>query len=473
MTSLQHHTRMAHQPGHTLFWAAQAWINGQWRSSVCLEVDSRGHWSRITPDMHTAPGAATVLHGPVLPGMVNAHSHAFQRAFAGLSERRDSDADDFWSWRDRMYGVALRITPEQMRAVAAQLCVEMLQGGYTQVCEFHYLHHSASGAHYADPASMAWAVADGAADAGLGITMLPVLYERAGFTQGALRADQRRFAGTSDFIADLQQTLSTSGRALLNAGVSIHSLRAAAPASITALLERVGDTDLPIHIHIAEQMQEVRDCLAHTGKRPIEWLADALPLDARWQLVHATHTQAGEIEAVAASGAGIVICPSTEGNLGDGLADLPAWLQHGVPMAIGSDSHVCRQWHEELRWLEYGQRLHLQQRNVAAAPARGQPATAARLFEAALSAGGKAAGQTSWGLTEGARADMLVLDTAANGLLGIPPGHVLDACVFACDRAPIRDVFVAGRQVIDQGRHAQQTEIAAQFAQAMDNLWNP
>jgi formimidoylglutamate deiminase len=456
-----------------LFWAPQAWIQGQWQQGVCLEADSSGHWARITAGVPTAPENATVLQGPVLPGMVNAHSHAFQRAFAGLSERRATGADDFWSWRDRMYGVALRITPEQLRAVATQLFVELLQGGYTQVCEFHYLQHSTSGAPYADPATMAWAVADGAQAAGLGLTLLPVLYERAGFTQPTLREDQRRFAGTADFIADLQQTLSTSGRALVNAGVSIHSLRAASPASITALLERVGDTDLPIHIHIAEQMQEVRDCLAHTGKRPIEWLTDTLPMDARWQLVHATHTQPTEIEAVAASGAGIVICPSTEGNLGDGLADLPAWLQHGVPMALGSDSHVCRQWHEELRWLEYGQRMHVQKRNVAAAPAQGQPATAARLFEVALAAGGQAAGQTRWGLAAGARADMLVLDSATNGLLGIPASHVLDACVFACDRAPIRDVFVAGHQVIDQGRHAQQTAVAAQFSRAMDNLWNP
>jgi formimidoylglutamate deiminase len=454
-----------------LFWAPQAWVNGRWQHGVCLEVDGRGHWSRITQDMHAAPDGATVLQGPVLPGMVNAHSHAFQRAFAGLSERRESDADDFWSWRDRMYGVALRITPEQMRAVAAQLYVEMLQGGYTQVCEFHYLHHIESGARYADPATMAWAVADGAADAGLGITMLPVLYERAGFTQPTLREDQRRFAGTPDFIADLQRTLATSGRTLVNAGVSIHSLRAAAPASITELLERVGERDIPIHIHIAEQMQEVRDCLAHTSRRPIEWLADALPIDARWQLVHATHTQHAEIEAVAASGAGIVICPSTEGNLGDGLADLPTWLQHGVPMAIGSDSHVCRQWNEELRWLEYGQRMHVQKRNVAASPTTGQSATAARLFEAAISAGGTAAGQKKWGLTVGARADMLVLNPQASGLLGIPSSHVLDAYVFACDAPAIRDVFVAGQQVISHGKHGQEDVIAQRFVRAMQTLW--
>ena len=455
---------------NSLFWAPLAWVNGQWKHQVCLQASAQGHWTDITPDVATAPEHATVLHGPVLPGMVNAHSHAFQRAFAGLSERRASEQDDFWSWRDRMYGVALRITPQQMRAVAAQLYAEMLLGGYTQVCEFHYLHHDYSGAPYTDPATMAWAIADGAADAGMGLTLLPVLYERAGFAQPNLRNDQRRFAGTPDFIAGLQKTVAQSGRPLVNAGVSIHSLRAASPASITQLLDHVGDTDMPIHIHIAEQMQEVRDCLAHTGKRPIAWLCDALPLDARWHLVHATHTEPTEIEAVAASGAGIVICPSTEGNLGDGFADLPHWLGQGVPMAIGSDSHVCRQWNEELRWLEYGQRMLLQQRNVAASPATGHTATAERLLEAALSAGGQAAGQKRWGLQSGARADMLVLNPHANGLLGIPSSHTLDAYVFACDTPAIESVYVAGQRVVAEGRHVRSEPLARDFLDAMNGL---
>lgn len=453
----------------TLFWAPQAWIAGQWQAGVCLEANRIGHWEQITPGIHTAPEQASRLHGPVLPGMVNAHSHAFQRAFAGLSERRASDADDFWSWRDRMYGVAWRITPAQMQAVAAQLYLEMLQGGYTQVCEFHYLHHTESGARYADPATMSWAVADGAAAAGIGMTLLPVLYERAGFSQPHLREDQRRFAGTPAFIADLQK--SVARRSGLNAGVSIHSLRAATPASIAALLKSIGDSAMPIHIHIAEQMQEVRDCLTHTGMRPMEWLCNHQTLDARWQLVHATHSKPEEVEAIAASGAGIVICPSTEGNLGDGFADLGNWLRQGVPMAIGSDSHVCRQWNEELRWLEYGQRMLLQRRNVSANPSEGQPATAARLFEAALHAGAQAAGQQNWGLTRGARADLLVLNPRANGLLGIPVSHTLDALVFACDGPAVRDVYVAGQQVIEDGRHARQDAIAAQFEQTMQELW--
>ncbi len=453
-----------------LLWAPLAWIDGRWQANVCLAVDAQGHWADITPNVNTPPAGATVLPGPVLPGMVNAHSHAFQRAFAGLAERRESAADDFWSWRDRMYGVALRITPAQLRAVAAQLYVELLQGGYTQVCEFHYLHHQPDGQPYADEATMAWAVADAAADAGMGLTVLPVLYERAGFAQPALRPDQRRFAGTPDFIARLQRSVQAARRPLLNAGVSIHSLRAAAPESIDALLAQVGDTDMPIHIHIAEQMQEVRDCLAATGQRPIAWLGQRWALDARWQLVHATHTEQAEIDAVAHSGAGMVICPSTEGNLGDGFADLPAWLAAGLPMAVGSDSHVGRQWPEELRWLEYGQRLRLQQRNVAAAPTQ-QPATAARLLDAALQAGGPAAGMKTWGLQRGARADLLVLDTQASGLLGVPASHTLDALVFASHGAAFQEVWVAGRRVIAQGRHGDQTRIASVFEATMQALW--
>jgi formimidoylglutamate deiminase len=438
---------------------------------VCLEVDSRGHWKSISSGVNTPPAQATVLQGPVLPGMVNAHSHAFQRAFAGLSERRATDADDFWSWRDRMYGVALRITPAQMRAVAAQLYVEMLQGGYTHVCEFHYLHHQQDGQQYDEPATMARALADAAQDAGPGLTLLPVLYQRAGFRQDALRADQRRFASTPAFVAQLQRELSGM-HPLVNAGVAIHSLRAASAASVHELRALLDGMDAPIHIHVSEQMQEVRDCIASYGQRPLQWLASQNLLDRRWQLVHATHSEPAEIEAVARSGAGVVICPSTEANLGDGLADVPGWLKAQVPMAIGSDSHVCRQWAEELRWLEYGQRLQLQRRNVTAAPEQGQNATAARLFDCAVRGGGNAAGHGQWGLTTGARADLLVLDTTTPGLLGIPSPHTLDALVFGCDSPAIRDVYVAGTAVIRNRHLAREADIADEFRNAMDALWS-
>jgi formimidoylglutamate deiminase len=452
-----------------LLWAPRAWIDGRWADAVLLRCGADGHWSEITAGV-AAPAQAVTLAGPVLPGLVNTHSHAFQRAFAGLSERREGEHDDFWSWRDRMYRVALRITPQQLHAVAAQLYAELLRGGYTQVCEFHYLQHGSDGRPYSDPLTLSWALADAAADAGIGLTMLPVLYERAGFTQPALREDQRRFATDARSVLALQHGLQGSGRPLLNAGVAIHSLRAAAPASIGHLVEGLGEA--PIHIHVAEQTAEVQDCLQATGQRPIEWLARHAPLDARWQLVHATHSTRQEIDAVARSGAGVVICPSTEGNLGDGLADIPGWLAAGVPMSIGSDSHVTRAWREELRWLEYGQRLHLRQRNVGAAPTAGEPSTAARLFARALSAGGSAAGLDRWGLAVGARADLLVVDTDDASLLGVPAGQLLDALVFSSPGRPFRDVLVAGRWALREHRQTGAASMGARFAEAMHALWS-
>jgi formimidoylglutamate deiminase len=448
----------------TLLWAPRAWVDGRWADAVLLAIDAQGFWCDVQTGQ-PAPPLATVLPGAVLPGLVNAHSHAFQRAFVGLAERRDSAHDDFWSWRDRMYGVALRITPAQLQAIATQLYGELLVGGYTQVCEFHYLQHAEDGQPYADPAEMAHALAAAAQAAGIGLTLLPVLYERAGFTQPVLRADQRRFATTVDRVLALQRA---ARGPWVNVGVAVHSLRAARPESIRALADASCG---PLHIHVAEQTAEVVDCQAATGLRPIEWLARHAGLDARWQLVHATHSTADEIAAVARSGAGVVICPSTEANLGDGLADLPGWLQQGVPLAIGSDSQVTRNWPEELRWLEYGQRLVRRQRNVAAAPGS-QPATAARLFDSVRSGGAVAAGFARWGLQVGARADLLVLDALAAGLHAVPHTHTLDALVFATGAPAFREVWVAGRRAVAAGRHVAQDAMAAGHVAAMAALWS-
>ena len=430
---------MPHSPP-PLLWAPSAWIDGAWRDRVVLAIDAQGHWQTVT-DGQPCPPQALVLPGPVLPGLVDAHSHAFQRAFVGLAERRDSAHDDFWSWRDRMYGVALRITPEQLQAVATHLYTELLAGGYTQVCEFHYLHHAPDGQHYDPPEAMALALARAAEASGIGLTLLPVLYERAGFTQVQLRSDQRRFATTAADVLALQRALHGAGP-LVTAGVAVHSLRAARPESITALA--AGFTGGPLHIHVAEQTAEVDDCLAATGCRPIDWLARHAALDERWHLVHATHATPQEIDAVAASGASVVLCPGTEANLGDGLPDLPRWLAAGVPLSVGSDSQVTRSWPEELRWLEYGQRLVLRQRNVAALPGT-QPATAARLFDRVLAGGAAAAGFSRWGLVPGARADLLVLDTQDAALAGLPASHWLDGVVFAAPTRPFSAVMVAGR----------------------------
>jgi formimidoylglutamate deiminase len=461
-------------------WAPRAWLGGAahdgWAANVLMESDTQGRWQHITPDT-PPPADATRLNGPVLPGLVDAHSHAFQRAFAGLAERLDptrGGSDDFWSWRERMYAVAQRITPTQLQAVAAQLQAELLCGGYTQVCEFHYLQHAASPADQpADTMAFTHALVAAAAHTGIGLTMLPVLYERAGFTQPQLRAEQRRFATTVASVLALRDGVRALGVPQVNAGVAVHSLRAAMPESLHALARAVADDAAPIHIHIAEQTAEVDDCLAATGRRPIEWLTHEasgnLRIDARWHLVHATHTTPAEVEAVARSGAGVVLCPSTEANLGDGLADVPRWQASGTPLSLGSDSQVCRCWPEELRWLEYGQRLTLRRRNVSATPA--QTSSARHLFERVLAGGAHAAGHGTWGLKPGARADFLVINSAAPGLLGVPESHTLDALVFANDGPVFSDVWVAGQCVVQGGQHRYQAPIAQAFVQAMHQLW--
>ncbi len=445
------------------FHAPLAWIDGRWQREVLMRVDAQGQWAAIEAGAEV-PAEAVRLDGPVLPTLVDAHSHAFQRAFAGLSEQRDSDSDDFWSWRDRMYGVALRVTPAQLKDIAAQLYTELLAGGYTQVCEFHYLHHREDGSPYEDEHAMALALAEAAQEVGVGLTLLPVLYAHAGFGQTGLRETQRRFATDAAWVWRACQRINAAGLPLVRAGVAVHSLRAAHEADIRALQALVGDAPVPIHVHVAEQQQEVRDCLAATGRRPVEWLA-GYGLDPRWHLVHATHSTPEEIAAIAASGAGVVICPGTEGNLGDGLADLPGWLAAGVSMTVGSDSQVTRGWVEELRWLEYGQRLGLQRRNVAAKPGV-QASTAARLFEACVAGSARAAGLDGWGLRVGARADFLVLDRDASGLAGLPEAALLDGLVFASQGAAWQQVYVAGqrRAIDDAGRRER-------FIGTMKALW--
>ena len=424
--------------------APHAWVEGRWQAEVLLETTPDGNWGAVTPGVTAPPADAQRLPGPVLPGLVNAHSHAFQRAFAGLAERREGTHDDFWSWRDRMYGVALRITPDELQAVATTLYREMRAGGYTHVCEFHYLHHAPDGTPYPDRGAMARALARAAQQAGIGLTLLPVLYERAGFTQPQLRADQRRFATTVDQVISMRDEIRSWRMSGVDAGVAVHSLRAARGESIAALAQRCADDPGPVHVHIAEQTGEVEDCLAATGQRPIEWLCANVRLDARWHLVHATHATPDEIEAVARTGAGVVVCPTTEANLGDGLFDLPRWLAAGVPLSIGSDSHVSRQWPRELQLLEYGQRLVHRRRNVAAAPESGEPSTAQRLFQAMLQGGAAAAGRRKVGLVPGAPADFLVMDTSVDALAGVPRENLLDALVFATDVPAFAQTWVAG-----------------------------
>ena len=458
-------------------WASMAWLGSgasqAWAKDVLLESDGNGFWSSISAGVlreDAQQQGATIVNGPLLPGIVNAHSHAFQRAFAGLAERRDSEHDDFWSWRDRMYRVALAISPQQLKAVASQLYLELLRGGYTHVCEFHYVHHAPDGEAYDDPLTMSWMLIEAAQEVGIGLTILPVLYERSGFTATTLRDDQRRFATDAKWVLDAQTRIAqhAPGSATLSAGVAIHSLRAASAASIKTLVKSAQG---PIHIHVAEQTGEVDECIKVTGLRPVEWLAKHHALDSRWQLIHATHVTPAEIDSVARSGACAVICPTTEANLGDGTTDLVAWLDAGTTLSVGSDSHVTRDWREELRLLEYGQRLQHRARNISASPASGQSATAERLFSRVVAGGAPACGHKLWGLAVGARADALVVNSTEPALLGVPESRTLDAMIFSSPSAPVAEVMVAGRWVIREGVHAGSSAFAGAFTDAMRGLW--
>ena len=291
---------------------------------------------------------------------------------------------------------------------------------------------------------------------------------RSGFTATGLRADQRRFASTPDSVMRVVESIQrqTAPDQRITCGVAIHSLRAAIPAALLELATSAKKAGLPVHIHIAEQTQEVADCVLHTGQRPIEWLLDHAEVDARWNLVHATHATPAELQGVQASGASIVICPTTEANLGDGVFDLPGYAAAGGNWSIGSDSHVTRHWAEELRLLEYSQRLTLRQRNIAAS-VLGHESSAAALFEAALAGGTAACGQPTGGLVVGQRADFVTLDPACPALLGMPEGYLLDALVFSSPADAFAEVYVAGQRTNADTLKAH----AGNFTQAMKQLW--
>jgi formimidoylglutamate deiminase len=387
--------------------APRAWVEGRWQRDVLLVAGDDGCWSQVRPGCAAADRAgAQVLAGPLVPALVNGHSHAFQRAMAGQAERSPvGERDDFWSWRDRMYQLALSVTPADVERIATRLYGELVAGGYAHVCEFHYLHNDLDGRPYAEPAEMALALARAARAAGIGLTLLPTLYMRSGFGAAGLRDEQRRFASTPDAVLRMAERVAGLGGAgpPLRAGLAIHSLRAVDEGAMREVAQAARAAGWPVHIHIAEQQREVDDCLARHGRRPIEWLLETMPVDARWNLVHATHASAAELEALRRADASIVLCPTTEANLGDGLFDLPTWLRLGGRWSIGSDSHVCRNWAEELRLLEYGQRLARRERNVAARAA-GQEGTARVLFEGALEGGPAAAGLPCGGFVVGHRA---------------------------------------------------------------------
>ncbi|WP_028229694.1 formimidoylglutamate deiminase [Paraburkholderia ferrariae] len=457
---------------HALF-AEHAYLPGGWRRNVLLEWDDAGRLVAVTPDLVRAPAGVPQAAGPVMPGMPNLHSHAFQRAMAGLTEYRANPTDSFWSWRDLMYRFAARITPEDLGAIAGWLYVEMLKAGYTSVCEFHYVHHAESGQRYGNPAELAQRAVDAAADTGIGMTMLPVLYQYSGFGAQPPRDDQRRFINSPDQLLDLIGTLrhARPEHGALRYGVAPHSLRAVSKDSLRALLEGL-DAMLPgapVHIHIAEQTAEVEACLATEGARPVQWLLDRFDVNARWCLVHATHIDAGETNALAKSGAVAGLCLTTEANLGDGIFPAHAYLEAGGAFGVGSDSHIGVDWRAELRLLEYGQRLVRRQRNVLASAQTAQVAD--RLFDAALEGGARATGRATGALIAGARADWIVLDPQHADLAGQSPGTWLSSVVF-CEHGetPVLDVYAGGEKVVEQRRHRYEERLYADYRKALARL---
>lgn len=387
-----------------------------------------------------------------VPALVNAHSHAFQRAMAGLTEALVNPEDSFWTWRELMYQFAGKIGPDELEAIAAQLYIELLKAGYTSVCEFHYLHHQPDGTPYADPAEMSRALIRAAARVGIRLVLLPTLYMTRGFDGGPLAPRQQRFGHSLDAYLRLVDSLRQVPG--LQVGMALHSLRAVPADAMQALLETDVAKTGPIHIHIAEQVAEVDECLERRGARPVAWLLDHAPVDTRWTLVHATHLSAAEITLLAASGANVAICPSTEANLGDGLFPLPEFLGQGGAFSIGTDSHVSTSVVEELRWLEYGQRLQRRRRNVAADA--NHPQVGRNLIERAYRGGMQAAGLVSIN-------DSVGVDANAVELVGAAAAEQLDAYVFAGNRNLIKDVTVDGRLVIENGQHAEQDAVAAAY----------
>jgi formimidoylglutamate deiminase len=398
----------------------------------------------------------------LLPGIPNIHSHAFQRAMAGLAERQGDPRDSFWTWRELMYRFAGRVTPDSLRDIAAQLYVEMLEAGYTSVCEFHYLHHQADGRPYADPAAMSLALVDAARETGIRLTLLPVLYMQGGFDGRALSDRQRRFGHDVDGFLRLVAALRTHEDARLRVGIALHSLRAVPPDAMRAVLADPAAGAGPVHIHVAEQEAEVDECLAVRGARPVQWLLANAPVDPRWALVHATHVQPDEVQGIAARGAVVALCPTTEANLGDGLFPLRDFMEAGGRFGIGSDSNVSVSPVEELRWLEYGQRLVERQRNIAARP--GLPSVGESLVVHAVAGGRQASG------LDAADADEIELDGEALSLAGAAEADLHDRFVFAGNRALVREVRVAGEHVVQSGRHPKGEAIAARYRRAVRAL---
>lgn len=454
----------------------QGWMRGVLVSvtdGVISAVESAGSREAGTP----VPGAFEPVAGIVVPGMPNAHSHAFQRGMTGNTEYRRSARDSFWTWRETMYALANRIEPGDLEILATQLFIEMLKSGYTAVAEFHYLHRQPDGQMYAGTNALWEAVERAAATAGIALTLLPTLYQTSDFGAQPLKREQARFALETDrFVRAIEARIAAERLArppALRTGAAFHSLRAVPLATLTetALALRAMDASVPLHIHVAEQIKEVKACVSHTGRRPIEALLDTGLLDAHWCLVHATHATAAELRGIAASQATVCVSITTEANLGDGFFDTARYLKAGGRVCVGSDSQATVCPAEELRWMEYQQRLRKRRRGVLADAAQSHAGT--RLWTHAAETGARALGHAAGALAVGRRADWLVLDPGHPSMAGAPLENAVDHLVFAGATAAIRDVMVAGRWVVKDRSHAAELPLHGRFVKLMTRLGAP
>ncbi len=447
----------------TDIFAEQALLPDGWHNNVRITL-AKGRIATVEPESTALAGDER--HSILLPGMPNLHSHAFQRGMAGLAELRGPSTDSFWSWREVMYRFALSMTPDQVEAVAAQLYVEMLEAGFSRVGEFHYLHHDRDGKPYANLAEMAERIAAAAGETGIGLTLLPVFYAHSSFGGAAPNEGQRRFINDvnrfSRLVEKSRECVGTLNQAVV--GVAPHSLRAATPEELAQVAAIAPDG--PIHIHIAEQVKEVEDCLAWSGARPVEFLLGHAKVDQRWCLIHATHMTDAETVGMAKSGAIAGLCPITEANLGDGTFAAPLFTDHGGRFGVGSDSNVLIGLPDELRQLEYSQRLAHRARNVLAVAGG---STGRALFDAALDGGSVALGAGASEISAGASADLVSLDANDPSLAGKTGDAILDAWIFA-NGSKVDCVWVHGKKQVSGGRHARREAIAERFRNVMTAL---
>jgi len=446
--------------------AADALTARGWTRDVAIEIAADGTIARVLEGER--PEGAERVAGPLIPGMPNLHSHAFQRAIAGRTGNASSDGDSFWTWRQAMYAFLDRVGADAFEAIAAQAYVEMLKAGYTAVAEFHYVHHDPQGKSYADPAELARRIVAATGEAGIALTLLPVFYAHAGFGGTPPAAGQRRFVHSVDAYARLVDILvRDAANAGWSLGVAPHSLRAVTPDELAAIIA-LAPRAAPIHIHAAEQANEVAECVAWSGARPIEWLLEHAGVDARWCIVHATHLTADETRRLAASGAVAGLAPTTEADLGDGTFAARAYLDAQGAFGIGSDSNTIIDPCAELRQLEWSQRLIGQARNVLA---RADSPVGRSLYMGAAHGGAQALASAAGVIAPGSRADFVVLNVDDPGLAGQGADTLLDAAIFGPCRQPVRDVMVAGRWVVRDGHHPREEAVLARYRSTLAQLW--